>query len=203
MSLWTLVRAALAPALGMVLMLASTAQAVNVNAASFLSACPGPIFVPSDTTLVGSATVTGDCTVSSSGFPGPQFNLSQATLTFTGFFNVLGNASSLTVDRSKVTTGGDLVVDSQGLMTISGTKLSAGGSVNLPPRDGLEVTHSSIAASGDVTVGGQGGVRNFTDSDISAGNVINIAANPSQVNVLHSNLPAGIRITLGGGLTAL
>jgi hypothetical protein len=173
---------------------------VNVDAASFLSACPGAIFVLSDTTLVGSATVTGDCTVSSSG---PQFNLSQAKLTFTGFFKVLGNASSLTVDRSKVTTGGALVLDSQGLMTISGSTLSVGGSVNLPPRDGLEVTHSSIAASGGVTVGGQGGLRTFTDSNISAGNVINIANSPSQINVLHSNLSAGIRITLGGNATAL
>src|SRR6266542_6130394 len=91
-----------------------------------------------------------------------------------------------------------------GLMTISGSKLSAGGSANLPPRDGLEITRSSIVASGDVTVGGQGGVRNFTDSVFSAGTVITIASNPSsQVSVLRSNLSAGDRITLGGGVTAL
>src|SRR5262249_2138991 len=134
--------------LGMLLTLAPTAQAANVNAAAFLSACPGPIFLTGDTTLVGSATVTGDCVVSSTGSPGPQFNLNQARLTFTGAFQVLGNASSLKVNKSKVTTGGDLVLDSWGLMTISGAALSAGGNVNLPPRDSLVITHSSINASG-------------------------------------------------------
>ena len=208
MTLGTLVRAALAEALGMALILTSTAQAANVDAASFLSACPGPIFVAADTTLVGSATVTGDCTVSSSGSPGPQLNLSHAKLTFTGFFKVLGNASSLTVDKSKVTTGGDLVLDSFGVMTISGSALGAGGSINLPPRDSLEIALSSLLASGQVTLGGIGGLRNVIHSDISAGTAIVIAAAsgapiPPQTNVLQSTLSAGSQISLGGQATAL
>ena len=64
MMLRRLMHAVLAPAVAMVLLLAPSTQAATVQAAAFLAACPGPIFIDADTTLTGAARVTGDCTLS-------------------------------------------------------------------------------------------------------------------------------------------
>ena len=207
-----LTRAVIAPAVGAVLMLASTAQAADVDAATFLAAhCPGPFQVLTDTTLVGPATVTGSCTVgtASGAIPGAQINLRNARLTFTGSFSILGNASSMTVEKSKITTAGNLVLDSYGLMTITESTLTAqGGNINLPPRDSLAINRSKIVASGNVTIAGNGGLRDITDSDLSAGLAITIGPGsssisgvPTRINVLGSTLSAGTSLTVGGAST--
>jgi hypothetical protein len=213
MMLQKLVRAVIAPAVGAVLMLASTAQAADVAAAAFLAAhCPGPFQISTDTTLVGTATVTGSCTLGTAAgaIPGAEINLRNARLTFTGSFSILGNASSMTVEKSRITTTGNLVLDSHGLMTISESTLTAqgGGNINLPPRDSLVINRSKLVASGNLTVAGAGGLRDITDSDLSAGLAINIAPGsssvsgvPTRINVLGSTLSAGSSLTVGGAST--
>jgi hypothetical protein len=192
----------------MVLLLGWCTQALAVDAATFLAACPGPIFIDTDTTLTGSATISGDCTLSTPAVgPGtPQINLNKASLTFTGFFQIFGNASSVTVDKSKVTTGGGITLDSLGPMAITGSTLTArGGAITLPPRDNLAITGSStLSAQSDVTLGGPGGFRHVTDSAISAGGAIIIqpgATPSSSINLLRASLSSD-SIVLGGSIDA-
>jgi hypothetical protein len=169
-----LMRAVLALAVGVVLLVAPSAQAATVPAATVLAGCPGPIFIDTDTTLTGSAKVTGDCTLATpiGVAVGPQINLSKATLSFTGSFEILGNAASMMVDRSKITTGLDHPRFA-GADDHRGSRLTANRSVTLPPRDN-RITGSSVAAQGSVTPG-PGGPRDVTDSALAADGEIIIA----------------------------
>jgi len=200
-------RAVIASAAGMVLMLPSSSQAATVNAATFLAGCPGPIFIAADTTLTGSATVNGDCTLSTPvGGGTPQINLDNATLSFTGFFEILGDASSVTVTKSKVTTGGGLTLDSLGPMAITGSTLTAkGGDITLPPRNDLAITSSTLNAQSGVTLGGTGGHREITNSSLNAGGVIFVAPGDtpsSSITLVHATLSSD-SISLGGALETL
>ena len=76
----------------------------------------------------------------------------------------------MSVDRSKITTGLDLTLDSFGPMTIKSSRLTAnGGSITLPPRNNLDITGSNLAARENVTLGGPGGRRDVSNSTLAPG----------------------------------
>lgn len=208
MTLRHALRAALALALGSIPVLATPARAVDVDAATFLAGCPGPIFITSDTTLVGTATVGTGCALATPigvFTPGAQINMRNAKLSFAGGFSITGFPASVTVEDSKLEST-SIVLDSASTMTIMESTLAAGdGGMNLTPRSNLAISDSRLVTTGGVTLGGPGGLRDLTDSEIDATGAILIAGGGSPAggaNLLRSTLSSDTSIELGGVVTA-
>ncbi|HYB98703.1 MAG TPA: right-handed parallel beta-helix repeat-containing protein [Candidatus Limnocylindrales bacterium] len=175
------------------------AQAAEVPAQEFFGGCPGPIFIAEDTVVSGKATVEGSCTYGISGF---SLAFQDVKLTISGDLYVSGDATTFTIDGSRITAGGSITLDSLGLLSIVGSKLTSETSfIRLPPRNGAVIEGSSVTAPGDVTLGGSTGPWTVTDSKLTSGGQLRIAPGTSggaPIGIYSSTLFSEGRLTLAG-----
>jgi hypothetical protein len=174
--------------------LARAAEAVNVQATAFFAACPGPIAVTTDTTIRGSATVAGDCTLSVS--PDVQLQLAQVRLTFGGAFMILGNAALTSIGGSRIEAGTDLTVDALNRTVVQNSVLIAGQALTIATRTETTIAGSELQAS-SVTVGGRGSAT-LQDCGITASGDVRMAlAAPGDLALKNCRIDAET-LLLGG-----